>query len=111
MNDLIVIFAATVPTIALGVWWAFRSAQPQSDPAECDLPVILFKDGMLEYASDEALEKFPIVTGAHDWQDLYEILSPQYPAFPYDPPSTEIGRTIVLGAVGDPTEQLLPFWV
>tara|TARA_R110000787_G_scaffold155632_3_gene269354 strand:+ start:954 stop:2450 length:1497 start_codon:yes stop_codon:yes gene_type:complete len=99
LNDLIVIFAATVPTIALGVWWAFRSAQPQSDPAECDLPVILFKDGMLEYASDEALEKFPIVTGAHDWQDLYEILSPQYPAFPHDPPSTEIGRTIVLGAV------------
>lgn len=60
--------------------------------------MILFKDGMLEYASDEALEKFPIVTGAHDWQDLYEILSPQYPTFPQDPPTNEIGRTIVPGA-------------
>jgi PAS domain-containing protein len=98
LNDLTVIFAAVVPTIVLSVWWAFRSARPQPDTTEFDVPVILFKDGMLEYASNEALEKFPIVTGAHDWQDLYEILSPQYPTFPQDPPTNEIGRKIVLGA-------------
>ena len=98
MNDLIVIFATVVPTIVLSVWWTFRSARPQPNTTEFDVPVILFKDGMLEYASNEALEKFPIVTGAHDWQDLYEILSPQYPTFPQDPPTNEIGRKIVLGA-------------
>lgn len=44
--------------------------------------MIFFKKGLLEYANDAAFAKFPIVLGAHNWQDLVEIFKPLYPDFP-----------------------------
>lgn len=82
MQDLITALAVVLPTVALSLWWVFRSGTSVSQPQMQDYPVIFFKKGLLEYASEAALERFPIVIGAHNWQDLVEIFKPLYPDFP-----------------------------
>lgn len=103
MNDLIVIFAVVVPTIAFSVWWIFRSTPRALDRGASDLPVILFKNGTLEYASAAALEKFPIVIGGHSWRDLYDILRHQYPDFPGQIASDVVEKTTIK-SIGGKTE-------
>ncbi|MDG1069862.1 MAG: PAS-domain containing protein [Sulfitobacter sp.] len=97
MDDLIVILAVIIPTIVLSVWWVFRSSPKDRNQHFSDPPVILFKNGTLEYASDTALATFPIVIGGHSWTDLYDILRPQYPDFPEQVASNGRGRNVIKG--------------
>jgi len=97
LDDLIVILAVIIPTIVLSVWWVFRSSPKDRNQHFSDQPVILFKNGTLEYASDTALATFPIVIGGHSWTDLYDILRPQYPDFPEQVASNGRGRNVIKG--------------
>jgi len=82
LDDLIVISAVVVPTVALSLFWILRSGAPTPKADVKEVPVIFFKDGVLEYANEVALAQFPIVTGAQNWQDIHDILQPVYPEFP-----------------------------
>ncbi|WP_156023458.1 PAS-domain containing protein [Sulfitobacter donghicola] len=47
--------------------------------------MILFTNGTIEDASASVMEYLPIALGAHNWEDLYEILLPNFPDFPLHP--------------------------
>lgn len=101
MNDLILIFAIVVPTVTLGIWWALRPTEQVRETVVNDVPAILFRDGVLEHASDAILARLPIAIGAHTWQDLHEILVTDYPEFPPSPAYQTDGETVVKGVTGD----------
>lgn len=70
-------------TVLFGMWWVLRPNRVSAvHTTKHDLPVMLIKDDILHYASDDALARFPVAIGAHNWNDLYEILCPQFPDFP-----------------------------
>lgn len=93
MNDLALILAVVVPTVLFGVWWVLRSpaTATRADDSEevpvMEVPVMVFRDGVLDYASDAALLQYPIAMGAHNWEDIQDILLPQFPDFPDSPPA------------------------
>lgn len=95
MHDLFIILAVVLPTVGLSLWWVLRSGPSAARSEAQDLPVVFFKNGVLEYANDAALAIFPIVTGAHSWQDLVEIFQPLYPDFPRSFQSGVVSRTNV----------------
>ena len=95
LNDIYIIPGVVLPTLAIAVWWLFRSNPPVPDSVDQSAPVIFFKEGVLEYANEEALAAFPIAVGLHNWQDLYDIFSPVYPDFPASPLSDTVGQTTI----------------
>lgn len=105
MNDLIVISAVVLPTVALSLYWALRSNAPITQAPPQELPVIFVKGGILEYANDVALAKFPIVTGAQNWQDLHDILQPVYPEFPSVFSNGSTGQTNILSTAYKPEQR------
>ena len=83
MTDLALTLAVIVPTVLLGILWAMRPVSTDTaflDGAE--LPVVVIRNDVLDYASDSALAQLPIVIGGHSWADVQEILLPRYPDFP-----------------------------
>lgn len=84
------IFSVMVPTILLGIWWALRPAARHGlHDAGAELPVVVFRNDMLDYASEAALVQLPIVIGGHSWADMQEILLPRFPDFPDRPPTDQ----------------------
>lgn len=98
MNDLILIFAIVLPTVGVGIWWVLRPKQEVLQIAPVDLPTILFRDGVIEHANSSALERLPIAIGLHNWEDLYDILAPEYPDFPRDPLPQQAEESIIQGS-------------
>lgn len=101
MNDFILIVAVVVPTVSLGIWWVMRPTDPAHVAGSQNLPALLVRDGVLEHASEEALACLPIAVGAHTWEDLHDILAPQYPDFPRAPAPHAEGKTVLKGSGGD----------
>ncbi len=102
MNDVVLTLAVTIPTIAIGFWWVMRSkvAPAVTTGPAIELPVILYRDGVIEHASEAALRLFPIAIGAHSWADIEEIVTPDYPDFPSQPPPKGSDIEIIAGRVG-----------
>ena len=92
-------FAIVVPTVTLGIWWALRPTEQVRETVVNDVPAILFRDGVLEHASDAILARLPVAIGAHTWQDLHEILVTDYPEFPPSPAYQTDGETVVKGSL------------
>ena len=63
LNDLVLVVFVVLPTVALSMWWVLRSAQYTPSLTEPELPMILFKNGVVEHASESALENIPIAIG------------------------------------------------
>ena len=101
MNDLILIFAVVLPTVLFGFWWVLRPQKQARPMAPEDLPTILFRNGIVEHATERALAQLPITIGSHNWEDLHLILSPQYPDFPRELLTLQSGETVVRGASGE----------
>ncbi len=101
MNDFILIFAVVLPTVMIGLWSVLRPQKQTRHTVPADMPAILFRDGVIEHASETALEQFPIAIGSHNWADLHEILAPNYPGFPRDTSQQESGETVVSGTSGE----------
>lgn len=97
MNDLVLVLFVVVPTVAFSIWWVLRPERAKSIPTQNDIPEILFKNGVIEHASDSALAQLPITLGAQNWQDLHDILEPQFPDFPAKPLPPLSAVTIVPG--------------
>ncbi|MGB5866040.1 MAG: PAS-domain containing protein [Sulfitobacter sp.] len=96
MTDLALIFAVVLSTVLLSLWWVFRKDAPfVAASAVEDPPVIMMKDDILHYASDAALNLFPLSIGMHNWQDLHDVLSQNFPQFPVKPSYTDGTQTIV----------------
>jgi len=106
--DLILMFAVVIPTVCLSLWWLLRPVQTMPEQPSEEHPAILFNDGILEHASDAALERFPLVLGSHSWEDLRDIFLPQYPNFPETPMQVGAGRTSLPSI--DNTELLQISW-
>jgi PAS domain-containing protein len=102
LTDFILILLVVIPTVVIGVWWLLRPTIRQAGPAQVaeNLPTILFRNGVLEHASDEAFALFPIAIGGHSWKDLHDILVEQYPDFPSQMPQGTSLDTIVKGMQG-----------
>lgn len=106
--DLILILAVVIPTVALGSWWLLRpvgSFAAKSEP-EGDVPAIVFRGGILDHATDAAMARFPIAIGAHDWEDIHDILAPDYPGFPPQRPLNGSGEIWLKGLKG--SAQIIP---
>jgi hypothetical protein len=99
LSDVILTLLVVAPTIAFGMWWVTRPAKAlpaRSDP-NLDLAVLLFRNNVLEHATALALQRFPVVVGAQEWADLVEILQPDYPDFPTEPPTHD--KTLVVNGI------------
>ncbi|WP_299026675.1 PAS-domain containing protein [uncultured Sulfitobacter sp.] len=97
MSDLVLVLAVALPTIALSVCWALRPAGKNTFVAPRHDTEILFKNGLVEHASDSALALLPIAIGSHNWQDLYDILHQSFPTFPTEPHEGPHPETTVVG--------------
>jgi PAS domain-containing protein len=102
LTDFILILLVVMPTVALGAWWLLRPVNVQAPSADVsgDLPMIIFRDGVLEHASDQAFALFPIALGAHSWEDLHDILIDQYPGFPPHEPQSNVPEITIKGMQG-----------
>lgn len=89
MADLGVILIAVLLTALLSLCWVFWPAKVQSSGPIQDAPIIVIRNNILDFASPSALDRFPIALGAHSWQDLRDILLPEYPDFPDRCPTSE----------------------
>jgi PAS domain-containing protein len=102
LNDLLLILAAVLATAGFGIWWVLRPAIIQKSHAGTppELPTVLFKNGVIEHANAAALHHLPIVIGAHNWDDIFDILSPDYADFPPHPLALDINEQTVRAECG-----------
>jgi len=91
------IMAGIVPTIILSIWWVFRPAKTEPTGHDTDLAEILIKDGVIEHATNAALEILPIAVGSQNWNDLYTIIHPNFPEFPAQPHPPNSVDTLIFG--------------
>lgn len=101
MSDFILICAVVLPTVSLGLWWVSRPQKQSRYRVPADIPAILFRDGVIEHASEAALDQFPIAIGSHNWADLREILALSCPGFPQHLPPQKSGETVVSEGSGE----------
>ncbi|WP_335747609.1 PAS-domain containing protein [Sulfitobacter sp.] len=94
-----------MPTVALSLFWILRSGTPAPKASVEEVPVIFFKDGVLEYANEVALARFPIVTGSQNWQDIHDILQPFYPEFPFTFQSGTTSQTNIVSTACEPEQR------
>lgn len=81
------ILIAVLLTVMLSLCWVFWPARVKTTDITQDTPIIVFRNNILDYASASALDRFPIALGAHNWEDLREILQSEFPDFPESYPS------------------------
>ncbi len=87
-------------SLAFAAWWVTRPVRAPRREEPQTLPVLLFENGVLQHASDAALSALPIAIGAHDWDDLRDILLSRFPSFPRCPHPNSVGNTTVFAAQG-----------
>lgn len=95
MSDLILILVVVIPTVAVSVWWVLRPVKKIENPETAT--EILFKNGLIEHATETALALLPIAVGVHNWQDLHYILHPTFPEFPVKPHAPLSAITLISG--------------
>ena len=110
MAELSMIIVVVLLTVLLSVCWALWPARPEPSVAAPDNPIIVFKNNILDYASASAQDRFPIAIGAHNWLDLHEILSPEYPDFPDRPPDS-ISKNQEVTSSQNPHQTILISWL
>lgn len=71
-----------LPALAFIAIWMTKQPANTVVAEPSDHPVLLFRDGILEDASPDALAALPVVVGMHDWDDVREMLSERYPDLP-----------------------------
>ena len=82
------VILCTISACCIGVWWWFRSATNSSDftHTQDNAPLaLLFHNGMLHHASDDARYMFALEPGTHFWDDLRDTLLTRFPDFPVVP--------------------------
>jgi PAS domain-containing protein len=107
--DVFLILVVVIPLVFLSLWWALRPLPKKSLSAPETSIEILFRDGLVEHATENALSLLPITIGAHNWQDLYEILHSDFPDFPKQPHDAHSPDTIVAGYT-DQNQQIQIAW-
>ncbi|MEQ6202959.1 PAS-domain containing protein [Sulfitobacter sp. HNIBRBA2951] len=80
------------------------------DDNSADLPFIVFRNDVLDYASDPALARFPIAIGAHSWADMHDILFEAFPGFPAKAP-VSADQNLVISCALDPRRKLTVEWI
>lgn len=106
----VLILAVVTATVALSLWWLMRPETAAHDNDSADLPFIVFRNDVLDYASDPALARFPIAIGAHSWTDMRYILFESYPGFPAEAPISADENVVIPYAV-DPRQKLTVDWI
>lgn len=99
---LLIVIGATV---LLSLCWAFWPTKSHLPTTEREAPIIVFRNNVLDYATTPALDRLPIAMGAHDWQDLREILRADYPSFPESPPK-DSSENCTIPCAHDPFETI-----
>ncbi|MEP1767230.1 MAG: PAS-domain containing protein [Sulfitobacter sp.] len=97
MHNLIMVSIGIVPTVILSLWWVFRPAKVEPVNGAEDVAEILLRDGVIEHASEAAIRLLPIAIGSQTWEDLFQILHPNFPLFPAQPNRANSPDTLVYG--------------
>lgn len=83
-------------TAALGLWvtGAFSAhASPPDTPTDPPEPAaLLFENGILEHATDQAARLLQLRPGTDDWHDLCDAIADRFPNFPRMVPSGSRGN-------------------
>lgn len=107
LPELLVVVCAALAT-SLGVVWWFGRPLPASAGinglAPPDPIALLFKDEILQDATELAVSELSIEAGTQYWGDIREKLIARFPDFPDFPDCTGHGQ-IVLQSVSDTTPQ------
>jgi len=90
-----------VPTIILSLWWVFRPAKKVPSEESGEVAEILFKGGVIEHASEAALELLPITIGSQTWEDLFQVVHSNFPQFPAEPHRPNSADTLVYGTCNE----------
>lgn len=107
LPEFLVVVCAALAT-ALGLVWWFNRNTPTSAAIK-DLPpadplVFLFRDEILQDATEQAIAEFSIEPGTRYWGDIRETLITRFPDFPDFPNATGNGQ-IVLHSTPDAAPQ------
>lgn len=109
LSDVVLALVVVFPTVLLSLWWGVRPSKGKPISAPENSAEILFKDGLIEHATEDALSLLPIAIGAHNWQDLHGILHSNFPEFPTQPHAALSPETIVAGC-SDPNQRIRIVW-
>ena len=110
MQIPVLVMVVVIATVALSLFWLLRDDALPLDQNTTEQPFMIFRNNVLDYASDTALARFPIAMGAHNWADLREIFVADFPDFPQEPPQNPTNNTQLTNAA-TPTQKLLVEWI
>ncbi len=98
MFDLLeftVISCTALVCVGLAVWWT-NPRTPRAEPTDWIDPdplALLFQNGMLHHATDQARALLSLEPGTHFWDDLRDQLLTRFPDFPANPGTGLQGHT------------------
>lgn len=95
--EFTVISGSAAVFLLAALWWS-RAVPANGEGCDADeqTPLsLIFQDGILHHATDEACRMFALEPGAHFWDDLRETLLARFPDFPVVPGMGPHGQATV----------------
>ncbi|MBO9439294.1 hypothetical protein HKX23_03900 [Sulfitobacter sp. KE29] len=111
LPDVIIMLAAASVTALAALWWLGAAAgRPATAPPGIDDMSLLFEEGQLVHGSDNALTRFALAPGYHQWEDIRDALLSRFPEFPRTPRHGATGKLTLRAEDGDSPSELRITW-
>ncbi|MFG6589864.1 PAS-domain containing protein [Sulfitobacter sp. 1A12157] len=111
LPDVIIVLAAAFVTALAALWWLGSAAgRPAAAPPGIDDMSLLFEEGQLVHGSDNALTRFALAPGYHQWEDIRDALLSRFPEFPRTPRHGATGNLTLRAEDGDSPLELRITW-
>ena len=107
------VIAGVAIACTLWVLWWLRPTPTAADHAVLPDPTalaLLFHDGVLHHATEQARTMFALEPGTHFWEDLHDTLRTRFPEFPNGPGPSAQGHKTLFATDNDSPKQAEVTW-
>ena len=110
--EFAVISGTVLVCLAASLWWAraIMTGGANTGMQDPTALALLFRDGMLHHATEEARLMYALEPGAHFWDDLRDTLLTRFPDFPVVPGMGPHGQATVHALDANGPEQAEIAW-